>query len=131
MIILDSKDRRPLYEQIEEKLSILIMKGVLAEDEQLPSVRALASNLSINPNTVQRAYNELESKGLIYSAVGRGNFVSSAKVARELERQEVLKQLGALVVRAKNADMPKEELTEFVNSSYGEAQESDRSKKCR
>ncbi|MBQ7266190.1 MAG: GntR family transcriptional regulator [Firmicutes bacterium] len=127
MIILDSKDRRPLYEQIEEKLSILIMKGVLAEDEQLPSVRALASNLSINPNTVQRAYNELESKGLIYSAVGRGNFVSSAKVARELERQEVLKQLGALVVRAKNADMPKEELTEFVNSSYGEAQESDRS----
>lgn len=72
MILIDYKDRRPLYEQIVEKLSDLMVRGVLAQDSQLPSVRSLATELSINPNTIQRAYAELERQGYIYSVKGRG-----------------------------------------------------------
>ena len=67
MIILDYKDRRPIYEQVVSKLEELMLLGVLKENEPLPSVRALAMELSINPNTIQRAYVELERQGYIYT----------------------------------------------------------------
>ena len=66
MILIDYKDRRPLYEQIVEKLSDLMVRGILEQDSQLPSVRSLATELSMNPNTIQRAYAELERQGYIY-----------------------------------------------------------------
>lgn len=66
----------PIYEQLCRKISELIMKGVLAENEQLPSVRTLAKDLGLNPNTVSKAYQELERNGIIYSVSGRGSFVS-------------------------------------------------------
>jgi len=68
MILIDYKDRRPLYEQIVEKLSDLMVRGILEQDSQLPSVRSLATELSMNPNTIQRTYTELERQGYIYSA---------------------------------------------------------------
>ena len=71
MIILDYKDRRPIYEQVAEKLEELMLLGVLGENEPLPSVRSLAMELSINPNTIQRAYAELERQGYIYTVKGR------------------------------------------------------------
>ena len=74
MILIDYKDRRPLYEQIVEKLSDLMVRGILEQDSQLPSVRSLATELSMNPNTIQRAYAELERQGYIYSV--KGSFVS-------------------------------------------------------
>ena len=80
MILIDYKDRRPLYEQIVEKLSDLMVRGVLAQDSQLPSVRSLATELSINPNTIQRAYAELERQGYIYSVKGRGSFVAEFSI---------------------------------------------------
>ena len=67
MISLNYRDSRPIYEQIKDGLKKLMVSGALAADEKLPSVRALATQLSINPNTIQRAYNELESEGYIYS----------------------------------------------------------------
>ena len=76
MILLDPRDHRPIYEQIIEKMSELLAMGALPQDEPLPSVRALASELSINPNTVQRAYVELERRGFIYSIKGKGNFAN-------------------------------------------------------
>ena len=76
MILIDYKDRRPLYEQIVEKLSDLMVRGILEQDSQLPSVRSLATELSMNPNTIQRAYAELERQGYIYSVKGRGSFVA-------------------------------------------------------
>ena len=79
MIVLDYQDRRPLYEQITEKLQMLIIKGVLKENEQMPSVRNLAMELSINPNTIQKAYAVLEQEGFIYAVKGKGNFVSGDK----------------------------------------------------
>ena len=74
MIILDYQDRRPIYEQITEKFRTLIYQGALPAGCRLPSVRQLAMELSINPNTIQRAYMTLEQEGLIYPVKGKGNF---------------------------------------------------------
>ena len=75
MIVLDYSDPRPIYEQIVDKLQTYILKGILKPDEQLMSVRALAMDLAINPNTVQKAYTELERQGFIYVVKGRGAYV--------------------------------------------------------
>ena len=72
MIALDYRDARPLYEQIADKFQTLILKGVLEPNSRMPSVRSLAVELSINPNTIQRAYSELERMGFLYTAKGRG-----------------------------------------------------------
>ena len=74
MISLNYRDSRPIYEQIRDGLRKLIVTGALSADEKLPSVRALAAQLAINPNTIQRAYNELEGEGYIYSVPGKGSF---------------------------------------------------------
>ena len=71
MIVLDYQDRRPIYEQVTDKFQILILNGVLLPGSQMPSVRQLATELSVNPNTIQRAYMELEKLGLIYPVKGR------------------------------------------------------------
>ena len=76
MIVIDYKDTSPIYEQIVDKLQTLIIKGVFEPDSQMPSVRSLAMELSINPNTIQKSYAELERRGFIYTVKGRGNFVS-------------------------------------------------------
>lgn len=82
MISLNYRDSRPIYEQIRDGLRKLIVTGALSADEKLPSVRALAAQLAINPNTIQRAYNELEGEGYIYSVPGKGSFA-----ARERRRR--------------------------------------------
>lgn len=76
MICLNYRDSRPIYEQIKDELRKLIVTGAMAAGEKLPSVRALATQLSINPNTIQRAYNDLEGEGYIYSVPGKGSFAS-------------------------------------------------------
>ena len=76
MIKLDYKNDKPLHEQITQGIKDLIMCGAMAADEQLPSVRDLSVSLTVNPNTVQRAYKTLEAEGVIYSIRGKGNFVA-------------------------------------------------------
>ncbi len=76
MIKLDYKNDKPLHEQITHGIKELIINGVLKKDERLPSVRDLSVELTVNPNTVQRAYKTLEADGIIYSIRGKGNFVS-------------------------------------------------------
>ena len=76
MIKLDYKSSKPLHEQITSGIKELIICGALSKDEQLPSVRDLSVSLTVNPNTVQRAYKTLEAEGIIYSIRGKGNFVS-------------------------------------------------------
>ena len=77
MIQINYQDKRPIYEQIVEKFRTLVVRGVLKPDDKIPSVRSLAIDLSINPNTIQKAYQELERQGVIYTVKGRGNFVSA------------------------------------------------------
>ncbi len=78
MITLDYKNDKPLHEQITQGIKDLIICGVLAPGDQLPSVRELSVNLTVNPNTVQRAYKTLETEGVIYSIRGKGNFVAES-----------------------------------------------------
>ena len=88
MIALDYRARRPLYEQIIERFQDLMYQEGLKENEKLPSVRSLAMELSINPNTIQRAYTELERQGFIYSVKGKGSFVAdSGRLRRERLRE--------------------------------------------
>ena len=82
MISLNYRDSRPIYEQIRDGLRKLIVTGALSADEKLPSVRALAAQLAINPNTIQRAYAELEQRGYIYSVKGKGSFVAEGSRLR-------------------------------------------------
>lgn len=118
MIIIDYKDRRPIYEQIIERFQELIVKGVLKPDSQLPSVRNLAMELSINPNTIQKAYAELERQGYLYSVKGRGSFVSFSDNLLELKQQQVKEELKLLVKKAKDLQIPKEKLTTYVGECY-------------
>ena len=74
MLNLDYRDARPIYEQVKDGLRRLMVTGVIREGEKLPSVRELAAQLVINPNTIQRAYRELESEGYIRSVPGKGSF---------------------------------------------------------
>ena len=75
MQIINFQDSRPIYEQIVEYYKHLILIGAMESDEQMPSVRTLAMDLATNPNTVQKAYAQLEREGFIYTVKGRGNFV--------------------------------------------------------
>ena len=114
MIIIDYTDRRPLYEQIVERFQELIVKEILTEGEQLPSVRNLAMELSINPNTIQRAYAELERRGVIYCVKGKGNFVSEKNNVREMKIQEMYATLDSLIDTAKQLGVTKQELIKHM-----------------
>ena len=76
MFAVNYRDPRPIYEQIKDELRKMIISGVIAPDEKLPSVRELAAELAINPNTIQRAYRELEAEGTILSIAGKGSFAA-------------------------------------------------------
>jgi GntR family transcriptional regulator len=94
MIQLDFKDSNPLYEQIKVKIKELIISGAVKPNEKIPSVRELAQMLTINPNTIQKAYKELETEGCIYSIKGKGNFIAPLdKTSVEARRNELFAQL--------------------------------------
>ena len=114
MISLNYRDSRPIYEQIRDGLRKLIVTGAMQPDEKLPSVRALAQQLSINPNTIQRAYNELESEGYIYSVPGKGSFASGDTSAEERRKQDLLEQLRELTAELKYLGVSGEELAALV-----------------
>ena len=110
MITLNYRDSRPIYEQIKDGLRKLIVTGAMAPDEKLPSVRALATQLSINPNTIQRAYNELEGEGYIYSVPGKGSFASGSMDADAARRKELLTRVRELVTELRYLGVTDEEL---------------------
>ncbi len=118
MILLDYKDRRPLYEQIVDKFSDMILKGVLKPDEKMPSVRNLAMELSINPNTIQRAYMELEHRGFLYSVKGRGNFVSDNDHLKEERKLEIKLKLKEQIKEASIHGVGRQEIEELLQSIY-------------
>lgn len=98
MFQLDFGDHRPLYEQIREKLKELIISGALKENDKIPSVRELAVSLAINPNTIQKAYKELENDGYIYSRRNLGSFVSPQKeLACRTNTDELFEKLDSIL----------------------------------
>ena len=88
MISINYRDPRPIYEQIQVELQRLMLTGVLPPGSRLPSVRELAGQLAINPNTIQRAYRELEANGYILSVAGKGSFVAQLDVLTQQQMQQ-------------------------------------------
>ena len=117
MISLNYLDSRPIYEQIKDGLRKLIVTGALRTGEKLPSVRALATQLSINPNTIQRAYNELEGEGYIYSVPGKGSFAAGNTGADEARRKELTEKLRELAAELKYLGVTGEELAALVSEA--------------
>lgn len=119
MIHIDYRDPTPLYEQIVRRFEELILKGVLPEGSTLPSVRSLAMELSINPNTIQRAYAELEKAGWIESRQGKGSVVSSNHAAAEAKKAEWSKKFHALLEEADVLGISKEEILAQIEKEAG------------
>lgn len=114
MISINFRDPRPIYEQVKEGFRQLILSGALAADEKMPSVRELASSLAINPNTIQRAYRELETEGYICSFPGRGSFVMERSSPAAARRAELLEDLDSLVKDLVMLGMSRDEIKEHI-----------------
>lgn len=123
MIIIDYNDKRPIYEQIIARFETLILNGALEADSQLPSVRTLAIELSINANTIQRAYTELERKGFIYSIKGRGTFVRADENLALSQKKKLLLELQEHINNCKNVGVDYAEIVDCVASAYMEVKE--------
>ena len=128
MLSLNYRDSRPIYEQIRDGLKKLIVSGAMAPDEKLPSVRTLAQQLSINPNTIQRAYNELENEGFIYSIPGKGSCASAVVDAGESRKRELVEKIRELAAELRYLGVDEEELAALVkecpaSSSKGTGEE--------
>lgn len=125
MITLDYSDSRPIYEQIVEKYKLLILKGVLAPDEQMPSVRNLAMDISTNPNTVQKAFAELERQGFIYSVKGRGNFVAKNPALLNERKRQIAMQIAEKMREAASIGIPKQEMLKAVEEAEQKMEKED------
>ena len=116
MITIDIRSRTPIYEQIYEKIIGLILNGTLKENDQLPSVRSLAKSTGVNPNTVAKAYQELERNGIIYSVPGRGSFI--AKPDSSVYQSAVLSDFDKAADASYERGIPRETLKEHIDSIY-------------
>lgn len=116
MFDLDLKSRVPIYEQLMGKFKELIISNVLIKDEQLTSVRILATQLTINPNTIQKAYRELERQGFIYSIPGKGSFVATVAKNENIEKLSKLKvELTTILSEAMYLGMKEEEIKKMIS----------------
>ena len=114
MVHLDYRDARPIYSQIVSGFREQIRSGVLASGERLPSVRELAAQLTINPNTIQRAYRELEADGWIVTVPGKGCFVSANGSCQEQERLKQIAIFDEACTALLSLGMTREELAARV-----------------
>ncbi|MDQ0219584.1 GntR family transcriptional regulator [Peribacillus cavernae] len=115
MFELDMRSRKPIYEQLVDKLKELIINEVLKPDEQLPSVRTLAQQLTINPNTIQKAYRELENQSYIYSLPGKGSFVNSFNLVKDSEKlTNIKKELEKNILEALYLGVTAKELIHLI-----------------
>ena len=124
MFIIDLSSRLAIYEQIVQQVEVGILKGLLKPEEQLPSVRSLSLELALNPNTVSKAYTELERRGIICTAVGKGCFIS--KDAYSIISQKLTASFAEFLQQVKNykaAGVPAEKLISLIQQLYKEETE--------
>lgn len=121
MLSIDFRDSRPIYEQVADGIETMAMHGIYQPDDQLPSVRQLAMELSINPNTIQRAYSELEIRNIVYSVKGRGSFISSDCINLRTRRiEEISKKITELSSSARELGATNEQIISWVNGKKEE-----------
>lgn len=118
MIHIDFRDARPIYEQVKDGFRRLIVQEVLSIDEKLPSVRELAASLTINPNTIQRAYRDLEQEGYVYTIAGKGSFVAGSPTLNEKQQQELLKKLSMVLEECYYGKIAKKVVEQQVDDCY-------------
>lgn len=118
MIVLDYRDKRPIYEQVVEKLEHLIICGALEANTKMPSVRSLALELSVNPNTIQRAYAQLEQDGYLYTVIGRGNYVTSEQEWRKNKVEETLQEVADAVEKAHKLGILQADVARIITQIY-------------
>ena len=118
MIVPDMFDKRPIYEQIMATYQKQIAIGLLKKDEKLPSVRQLAMEMSINPNTIQKAYTELERAGYIYSVKGKGNFVADISGMLPVRQNKYYEKLDEILSQAGSVSLSSREVLSHVEEYY-------------
>lgn len=118
MININFRDPHPIYEQVRDGFIQLILSGALPDDYKMPSVRELASQLTINPNTIQRAYRELETDGYICTVPGRGSFVCSGDGAVLHRRAELIDEFKALAEKLRAAGISDDDLSSILKGGY-------------
>lgn len=125
MIEIDVRSRVPIYEQIINSVKHLSLNGVLRADEKLPSVRELSQQMTINPNTVQKAYQELERQGIIYVKRGQGSFINPTikAINKEVSMEKIREMLKQVVLECMYLDIDKDELVKIVSETYDKGQQ--------
>ena len=119
LIHIDFRDARPIYQQVKEGFCRLILSGVLTPGYKLPSVRELASSLTINPNTIQRAYRELEQEGYTVSVPGKGSFVCDGDLAAQARRRELMERFEKLVKEMEQLGISRSQLKQKLREGDG------------
>lgn len=128
MLQLNYRDVRPIYEQVRDGLRRLVVTGVIAPDEKLPSVRQLASQLAINPNTIQKAYEALEGEGYLYSLPGKGSFACPVAQMDSQRKDELLTQFDSLISELSFLGVSPAELTARLTQNTQNPQREETSK---
>lgn len=111
MLHLNYRDGRPIYEQVKEGLRQMVISGAIRPGDKLPSVRSMASQLAINPNTIQKAYEALENEGYVYSIPGKGSFAADRSEVESKRRVELLDQLSKTVAELRYLGVTEEEIS--------------------
>ena len=114
MISINYRDPRPVYEQVSDGFKKLIVAGIIKKDEKMPSVRELASAYAINPNTIQRAYRDLENEGYIYSVPGKGSFAVDMKEISDKHLKEIYERLDTVLSDFDVAGESRQNVAEYV-----------------
>ncbi|OON99570.1 MAG: hypothetical protein ATN35_11910 [Epulopiscium sp. Nele67-Bin004] len=122
MITINIRDKRPIYEQIMDSIKEQIIHGLLKPNDKMPSIRQLASTLEITPNTVSKAYTELEREGVLITVRGKGNFISDTPIGDKGEKkmEELTKVLQKLCIEWQYTGQTKETLIEMIDKLYVE-----------
>lgn len=119
IISVDVKSRVPIYEQIVESVRDAVLKGLLLTDDPLPSVRSLASELAINPNTIQKAYTELDKLKIVYTVPGRGSFIASNTKEIENEHiEKILSEIRSSFAEMRSLGVEKEKIMEILDEVW-------------
>ena len=120
MVHLDYRDARPIYTQITENFRAQIASGILQPGDKLPSVRELAGQLAINPNTIQRAYAELEGEGFLYSVPGKGSFAQLQADSTRARKEELMAKVRELVQELRLLNVSDEEIAAMIKEGSGQ-----------
>lgn len=124
MFDIDLRSRKPIYNQLINQIKMMIIQNVLETDEKLPAVNALAREITINPNTIQKAYRELESEGYIYSVQGKGRFVSNVQEAVDGKKiHELTEDLEIIVKELRSLGVSTDDLKAGIDKLQDDAGE--------